>query len=234
MTKDSFYEALGDLDIEITEKQKQQFCVYFELLVVWNEKINLTAITEESQVYLKHFYDSATLVKVIDFNKVETLCDVGTGAGFPGLVLKILYPNLKVTLVDALNKRILFLQQVIQELDLKDIEAVHARVEDYAKNHREEFDVVTSRAVSALPVLLEYSVPMVKVKGFFIPMKGNIAQEIIDSKQAISTLNVQLVDQIMFKLPLENSQRTLLKFWKIKKTSLKYPRKYSDIKKKSL
>ncbi len=234
MTESRFYEELGILGIDITETQKQQFRLYFELLVEWNQKVNLTAITDQEQVYLKHFYDSATLVKMVSFDEVGSLCDIGTGAGFPGLVLKILFPNLEVTLIDALNKRILFLKAVIQSLHLEKIEVVHARAEDYAKEHREQFDIVTSRAVSSLPVLLEYSIPLVKINGFFIPMKANIAQEIVDSKHAIQTLYVELVDQIQFQLPLENSQRTILKFRKIKKTEAKFPRKFSEIKKKHL
>lgn len=234
MTESRFYEELGILGIDITETQKQQFRLYFELLVEWNQKVNLTAITDQEQVYLKHFYDSATLVKMVSFDEVGSLCDIGTGAGFPGLVLKILFPNLEVTLIDALNKRILFLKAVIQSLHLEKIEVVHARAEDYAKEHREQFDIVTSRAVSSLPVLLEYSIPLVKINGFFIPMKANIAQEIVDSKHAIQTLYVELVDQIQFQLPLENSQRTILKFRKIKKTEAKFPRKFSGIKKKHL
>ena len=196
--------------------------------------MNLTAITEKEEVYLKHFYDSATLVKVIDFNNVENLCDIGTGAGFPGIVIKILFPHLKITLVDALNKRLIFLNEVIQTIELHNIETVHARAEEYAINHREEFDAVTSRAVAPLTTLLEYSVPLVKINGYFIPMKGDIAQEIKESSNAIKLMNVKLICQEEFQLPVNLNHRTILKFQKFKMTYFKYPRKFSDMKKKPL
>jgi len=234
MTEDRFYEELKTLGIELSEEQKNQFLRYYQLLVEWNEKINLTAIVEKEQVYLKHFYDSATLTKLIDLNSIQSLCDIGTGAGFPGVVLKILYPNLQVTLVDSLNKRINFLNIVIEELCLSKIEAIHARAEEYAKDNREIYDVVTSRAVANLPTLLEYSVPLVKEQGFFIPMKGDIAQEIKESANAIKLLDVKLICKEEFLLPIENSKRTIIKFEKNKKTNVKYPRKFSEIKKKHL
>lgn len=234
MTEDRFYEEIKKIGIDLSEIQKNQFQKYYELLVEWNNKMNLTAITEKEEVYLKHFYDSATLVKVIDFNNVENLCDIGTGAGFPGIVIKILFPHLKITLVDALNKRLIFLNEVIQTIELHNIETVHARAEEYAINHREEFDAVTSRAVAPLTTLLEYSVPLVKINGYFIPMKGDIAQEIKESSNAIKLLNVKLICQEEFQLPVNLNHRTILKFQKFKVTSVKYPRKYSDMKKKPL
>lgn len=234
MTEDRFYEELKKIGIDLSEIQKNQFQKYYELLVEWNNKMNLTAITEKEEVYLKHFYDSATLVKVIDFNNVENLCDIGTGAGFPGIVIKILFPHLKITLVDALNKRLIFLNEVIQTIELHNIETVHARAEEYAINHREEFDAVTSRAVAPLTTLLEYSVPLVKINGYFIPMKGDIAQEIKESSNAIKLLNVKLICQEEFQLPVNLNHRTILKFQKFKMTSVKYPRKFSDMKKKPL
>lgn len=234
MSENKFYEYLELLDISISEIQKKQFQRYYELLIEWNKKINLTAITDKEQVYLKHFYDSATLVKLIDFEQESSLCDIGTGAGFPGIVIKILFPNLNVTLVDALNKRILFLDEVIKTLKLEKIETVHARIEEYAKEYREKFDIVTSRAVSSLPILLEYSIPMLKIGKYFVPMKGDIAQEIKESKPAIDLLNVKLECQEQFLLPFENSVRTILKFKKVKRTNVKFPRKFSEIKKKPL
>ena len=234
MTEDRFYEEIKKIGIDLSEIQKNQFQKYYELLVEWNNKMNLTAITEKEEVYLKHFYDSATLVKVIDFNNVENLCDIGTGAGFPGIVIKILFPHLKITLVDALNKRLIFLNEVIQTIELHNIETVHARAEEYAINHREEFDAVTSRAVAPLTTLLEYSVPLVKINGYFIPMKADIAQEIKESSNAIKLLNVKLICQEEFQLPVNLNHRTILKFQKFKMTSVKYPRKFSDMKKKPL
>lgn len=234
MTEDRLYEELKKIGIELSERQKEQFQMYYELLVEWNNKMNLTAITKKEEVYLKHFYDSATLVKVIDFNNVGNLCDIGTGAGFPGIVIKILFPHLKITLVDALNKRLLFLNEVIQILRLHNVDIVHARAEEYAIDHRDEFDVVTSRAVAPLTTLLEYSVPIVKINGYFIPMKGDIAQEIKESGNAIKIMNVKLICQEEFQLPVNLNHRTILKFQKFKVTSVKYPRKYSDMKKKPL
>ena len=190
MSKENFIEALKELNIVLTEEQLFQLEQYYQLLVKANEKMNLTAITEKEQVYLKHFYDSITLSKAIDFNKVESLCDIGTGAGFPGLVLKIVFPTLFVTLVDALNKRILFLEEVIQKL-----ETVHARMEDYAKEKREIFDVVTARAVAPVKELLEYGTPSLKVGGKLIFMKGIIKEE-----------EVHNIERTMHKLKLNRLQ----------------------------
>lgn len=234
MTENNFELELNKLGIEVSKEQLYQFNRYYELLIEWNEKINLTSITEKEDVYLKHFYDSATIVKVIDLAKEKTLCDIGTGAGFPGIVLKILFPNLKATLIDALEKRIKFLDIVISELNLKDIEIIHARSEEYGVKNREMFDIVTARAVASLPVLMEYCVPLVKTGKFFIPMKANISQEIILSENAIKQLNLKSIKKEEFFLPYENSNRTIILYLKEKITSKKYPRKNSDIKKKPL
>lgn len=234
MTLEKFKEELKKISINITDLQLEQLDLYYQMLIEYNSVMNLTAITEKQEVYLKHFYDSATLIKIIDLSKEETLCDVGTGAGFPGLVLKILYPNLNVTLVDSLNKRINFLNQVIEKLNLKDITTVHARCEDYAKEHREKFDIVTSRAVAHLSPLLEFSIPLVKVGKYFIPMKGKVETELLEIKEAIKILDVELVETKEFVLPEEKSQRTILKFKKLKKTNKKYPRRFGEIKKKHL
>lgn len=234
MTQNEFIEALKNLNLSISNEQLKKLNRYYELLIEWNNKINLTGIVEKEQVYLKHFYDSITLIKIIDLNKYETLCDMGTGAGFPGLVLKILFPSLKITLLDSLNKRIEFLNLVIKELELKDIETIHIRIEEYSKINREKFDIVTARAVAPLPILLEYALPMTKISGFFIAMKANINDELEISKNAINILSGNIDEVIEFNLPFENSKRTLIKVKKIKKTSGKYPRKNSEIKKKCL
>lgn len=234
MTEKEFIQELSKIHIIPTKIQLKQLEKYYELLVEWNKVMNLTGITEKNQVYLKHFYDSATLASVIDFNKEESLCDVGTGAGFPGIVIKILFPNLKVVLIDSLQKRVNFLNQVVKELDLKNIAVYHARAEEFAQNHREEYDVVTARAVASLPVLLEYCVPLVKVGKYFVPMKASIEEEMIISSNAIEVLKVEVEELKKFELPLEKSQRTILKLRKIEKTSKKYPRKYSEIKKRPL
>ena len=234
MTENNFEQELNKLGIKVTIEQSNQFSRYYELLIEWNEKINLTSIIEKKDVYLKHFYDSATIVKVIDLKKEKSLCDIGTGAGFPGIVLKILFPNLKVTLIDALEKRIKFLDVVIKELDLKEIDTVHARSEEYGVTNRELYDVVTARAVASLPVLMEYCVPLVKTGKYFIPMKANISQEIILSENAIKQLNLKNIKKEEFFLPYENSNRTIILYLKEKETSKNYPRKNSDIKKKPL
>ena len=234
MTENNFVENDKKLGIEINDKQLKQLEKYYKLLIDWNEKINLTGITKKEDVYLKHFYDSLTMQKIVNLYNVETLCDVGTGAGFPGLVLKIMFPNLKITLLDALNKRINFLNDVIEKLELKDIETIHSRSEDYALKNREKFDVVTARAVASLPVLMELCVPLVKEQGYFIPLKANINEEKILSKNAISKLYLKEVDEIKFILPVEESNRCLVKYLKEKKTDKKYPRKFSEIKKRTL
>lgn len=234
MTENSFINDLSKLGINLTKKQLEQFQRYYELLIEWNEKINLTAITEKEAVYLKHFYDSATIVKSINLNEINSLCDIGTGAGFPGLVLKILFPELNIVLIDALEKRIKFLNIVIEELNLEKIETIHARSEEYGKNNREIFDVVTARAVAPLPILIEYCVPLVKENGYFIPLKANISQEILESENAINLLNLKIKEKIEFDLPYEAGHRTIIKFIKTKKTLLKYPRKNSEIKKRPL
>ena len=230
MTIDSFIEELEKIGIKLDEKKLSQLNRYFELLVEYNKVMNLTGITEKNEVYLKHFYDSITLVKAIDLNNYNTLCDIGTGAGFPGLVLKIVYPNLKVTLIDSLQKRINFLNIVIDELKISNIETIHSRIEEYGCNNREKYDIVTARAVASTNVLLEYSIPIVKQNGYFIPMKGKIDNE-PSFDNAMKKLGCTMEDKIEFLLPYENSCRTLIKFKKDIITNKKYPRKFSEIKK---
>ena len=234
MNEKQFIEQLKLINIFIDKRQLEQFDQYYKLLIEWNEKINLTAITDRDEVYLKHFYDSASLTKIVDLKSEKTFCDVGSGAGFPGIVLKILFPQLEVFLVDSLNKRVNFLNVVIDQLKLEKIIAIHSRIEEYALIEREKYDVVTARAVAPLNVLLECCFPMVKVGKSFIPMKGNISQEIKSSQNALKILNAEAIDVEEFRLPIEDSQRTLLKIRKNKKTDHKYPRKYSDIKKRPL
>jgi 16S rRNA (guanine527-N7)-methyltransferase len=234
MTEKEFIDALKELNITPSEKQLEQLNYYYELLIEWNEKINLTAITEKKDVYLKHFYDSLTITKVIDLNNYNTLCDVGTGAGFPGIVLKIFFPNLKVTLIDALNKRLIFLNEVIAKLELKDITTIHTRVEEYGVKSREQYEIVVARAVANLPVLLEYLTPIVMTRGYVITMKGDVKDELINSNHAIKELNLNLEKNVVFKLPYENSQRTILLFQKEAMTNSKYPRRYAEIEKRPL
>ena len=234
MKKDEFLKELEKINITLTENQILKLAKFYELLVIWNEKINLTTILKEEDVYLKHFYDSLTLIKVIDLNKELTLLDVGTGAGFPGIVLKIVFPNLKITLLDSMNKRISYLNEIIKELDLKDIDTVCARDEDYALKNREKYDIVVCRAVAHLEILVEITLPLVKVNGYFIAMKSNANEEIALARKKIIVLDSKIIEILSFKLPFENSIRTLIKIQKFKKTDLKYPRKYDKIKKENL
>ena len=234
MNKDIFIEEVKKLGIELDESKINNLEKYFNLLIEWNEKINLTAITDKNEVYLKHFYDSLTLYKAYDLNKNITVCDIGTGAGFPGIVLKICFPNLKVTLVDSLEKRIKFLNIVIKELKLENIEAIHDRAENFAKNNREKYDLVTSRAVAKLNILNELCIPLIKTGGYFIPMKANIENELEESKNSIQKLDCKVDDVITFKLPFEESIRNLIKIKKIKSTNPKFPRNFDKIKKNPL
>lgn len=233
MSQSEFEKYLEELGIHLTNIQKEQLESYYELLVEYNKVMNLTGITEHDEVYLKHFYDSLTLARVCDLTKEISLCDIGTGAGFPGMVLKIVFPNLRVTLVDSLNKRIDFLKVVAEKLGIYNIEFISSRAEEYAIKNRECFDIVTCRAVASLPMLLEYSIPLVKVDGYFISMKGSKREE-EESRRALDLLSCQIEKVDSFSLPKEKSMRTLYTIKKLEKTSSKYPRKFADIKKKPL
>lgn len=234
MNKQRFIEELLKLNIEISEEQLKQLDKYYKLLVEWNSFMNLTGITAENEVYLKHFYDSLTITKIVNLSKTKTLCDVGTGAGFPGLVLKIIFPHLKITLIDSLNKRINFLNEVIKQLGLKDIETIHTRIEVFGINNREKYDVVVARAVAKLNVLLEYCIPITKIDGYFIAMKANCEEELKEISHALKVLNANFIEREIIYLPCEQSLRTLIKIKKIKETDNKYPRKNSEIKKRTL
>lgn len=233
MPINDFIEELKKIGIILNDNQLNQLERYYELLVEKNKVMNLTGIVEKEEVYLKHFYDSLTIVKSIDLNKINNLCDIGTGAGFPGLVLKIVFPQLKVVLLDSLNKRVDFLNDVINTLNLKNIEVIHNRAEEYALSHRNGFEVTTARAVANLSILLEYAIPMTKVGGYFIALKGNVREELEDSKNALKELNTTFIDLCEFSLPVENSIRSICKFQKNGDVK-KYPRKYSEIKKRKL
>lgn len=231
MNKQEFFEELKKLGINLTNDQIDKLARFYQLLVTWNEKINLTTIIKEEEVYLKHFYDSLTLIKVVDLRQPLTVLDVGTGAGFPGIVLKIVFPNLKITLLDSLTKRINYLNEIIKELDLHDIETVCSRCEEYTKINREKYDLVVARAVSHLKILSEMIIPTVKVNGYFIAMKANLNDELEKTIPMLKKLNSELKEIKEFSLPIENSKRTLVVIKKNAKTALLYPRKYSEIKK---
>lgn len=230
MKIEEFKKELQDLGISVTEEMLMKLEKFYELLISWNEKMNLTRITNKEDVYLKHFYDSLTLIRVINLSDIETLCDVGSGAGFPGIVLKIVFPNLKITLIDSLNKRVNYLNEIIKCLELENIEAIHTRCEDYAKVNREKYDVITARAVASLKILSELCIPMAKVNGHFVAMKANINEEIAEAIPILKKLDskIDLIDE--FELPVEKSKRTLVKVKKTKETNKKYPRSIDKIK----
>ena len=206
MTEKEFIEEVQKLGIMPTKEQLQQLEKFYQLLIEWNQKINLTRITEKEDVYLKHFYDSLTIVKEIDLSKVDTLCDDGTGAGFPGIVLKIFYPNLKITLIDSLLKRVNYLNEIIKELELKDIKAIHTRGEEY----HETFDVVTARAVANIEKLLKYTMHLVNKNGKLVAMKGNIDEELTEEVKKKISKKYKIIKINKFLLPKENSNRSLI------------------------
>ena len=230
MNKEVFIEELKKLGININEDQLNKLETYYNFLIEYNKNVNLTRIVDKEEVYLKHFYDSLTLIKVIDLNQELSLCDVGTGAGFPGMVLAIVFPNLSVTLVDSLQKRIIFLEELINKLGIKNVKTVHARIEDYAKDNREKYDIVTSRAVANLRVLSEISIPLVKVGGYFIPMKANIEEELKEAEDIIKKLDCTISMVKEFNLPIEKSIRNIIKIKKHVITNKKYPRRFDLIK----
>ena len=228
MNKEQFYKELEKLNIVLDNNQIEQLSTYCNFLTEYNKHTNLTAIKEEKDIYLKHFYDSLTLTKVYNFSN-EKVLDIGTGAGFPGMVLKIVFPNIKLTLLDSNNKKTKFLNELIKILKVNNVTIINERAEDYVKNNREVFDIATSRAVSDLTILSELSLPFVKVEGYFIPLKGSNKEEINNSLYSIKLLggNMEKIENIL--LPIENSERNILLIKKVLKTPSKYPRLYSQI-----
>ncbi|MCD7950022.1 MAG: 16S rRNA (guanine(527)-N(7))-methyltransferase RsmG [Erysipelotrichaceae bacterium] len=234
MNQKQFINELKKENISLTDKQLEQFEVYYQTLIEWNQKMNLTAITDKEDVYLKHFYDSLTISFDQHFNN-QSLCDVGSGAGFPSIPLKIVYPHLKITIIDSLQKRITFLEHLVNLLDLKDVKLIHARAEEYAKSHRECFDYVTARAVARLDILDELCLPLVKVGGEFIALKGlKGEEELLEAEMGIEKLGGRISLETEFTLSDESDYRYNLYIEKVKKTPLKYPRSFSQIKKKPL
>lgn len=207
MEKDQFLKELLTIGITPTKQQLEQLDKYYKLLIEWNNKINLTRIIEEKDVYLKHFYDSLTLYKAIDLNSVNRLLDIGTGAGFPGIVLKIFFPKIHIVLLDSLRKRLKFLEIVIKELDLKNIEIIHSRIEDYKEK---DFDVITTRAVANLSKLLKYIKPIMTPETKFIPMKAKVEDEIKEAKDLMIKYNMNITKKLDFSLPNLAGNRSIL------------------------
>lgn len=231
MTKSQFIQAVSELGIQLTEQQLEQFEQYMHMLQEWNEKMNLTAITEDEEVWEKHFYDSILPFASLD---PSSMCDVGSGAGFPGIPVKIAFPKCKMTLIEPLHKRCRFLSAVVEELGLDNVEIINERAEDYAKDHRESFQIVSARAVAKLSILLELCVPLLKVNGIMIALKGkNGNEELQQAKKAISELGIQLIKEEKTTIE-DGSTRINLYFEKMRPTPKKYPRAYGQIKKKPL
>ena len=225
---ENFKRKASALGVELSDKQLDQFRQYYEMLVEKNKVMNLTAITEWEEVIDKHFIDSISLVKSCDLSDEKYILDLGCGAGFPGIPLKIAFPNLKIVLLDSLNKRILFLQEVIEALGLEKVEALHGRAEDYARKaeYREQFDYCVSRAVANLTTLSEYCIPYVKEGGYFISYKsGKVKEEVKEVKKALSILGGKMDQMVTFELPETDMERIFVKIKKEKKTPKKYPRK---------
>lgn len=229
MDVQAFTDQLKADGFDISQGQLEQFDQYLKLLQEWNDKVNLTAITEAEEVYLKHFYDSITLAKHVDLtSQAFSLCDVGSGAGFPSIPLKIMFPNLQVTIVDSLRKRIDFLQVLVDSLDLEGVELYHDRAETFGQNKkfRAQFDYTTARAVARMSVLAELCMPLNKLQGTFVAMKAaNAEAELEDAKGAIATLGGKLRDDIAFELPEDAGERHIILIDKKKETPNKYPRK---------
>ena len=220
--------GIESFGLEATDKKLLNLKKYREILIEWNKVMNLTGIEEEREVYIKHFLDSISAVTNNYIHDNISLIDVGTGAGFPGMPLKICLESINLTLLDSLNKRINFLQEVANELNLRDIEFIHGRAEDFGKNeeYREKFDVATARAVAGLPILMEFCVPFVRVGGYFICLKGpNANLELEESKVAMEILGIKFIEKIDIKLPDLELNHNILIFQKIKNTPSKYPRK---------
>ncbi len=228
MNTEQFFQKLEEKGISLSPRQMEQFETYYSTLVEWNEKMNLTAITDKEGVYLKHFFDSITAAFYLDLSQPVSICDVGAGAGFPSIPLKICFPHLKVTIVDSLNKRIQFLNQLAAKLELEDVAFYHDRAETFAKRTemRETFDIVTARAVARMSVLSELCLPLVKKGGLFAAMKGaSLPEEMEAAKMAIGVLGGETREVYHFQLPEEESERYIVLIDKKRKTPKKYPRK---------
>lgn len=231
MLKQIVSEKLG---ITLSAEQLRMFDIYYQILIEYNEHTNLTRITEREDVDVKHFYDSLSLAKTIDLTKINNLCDMGSGAGFPSIPLKIIYPDLKVTIIDSAGKRIAFLKLLVETLNLNDVHLVYNRIEKHAVEYQEVFDLVIARALGKLPMIIEMGIPMLKVGGLLIAYKGqNYQSEILDSKRALQKLGSKLIEEVRYTLPLDMGNRVHLVIEKKKHVS-GYPRNFTAMKKKPL
>lgn len=233
MNKEEFINELSKLGITLTESQSESLEKYANILIDYNKHTNITAITDKESIYLKHFYDSLTLTKIINLNTNLKVLDIGSGGGFPGIVIKIIFPNLNITLLDSNNKKSEFQKYVIKELDLKEIEVINDRAENYFKKGL-KYDLVVARAVSNMLVLDELCIPFLKINGNAVLMKSEVNEELAQSKKGIEILGGKIIDIQEFRLPKEESLRTLIKIQKEKETPKEYPRIYDKILKKPL
>ncbi|MBQ4584249.1 MAG: 16S rRNA (guanine(527)-N(7))-methyltransferase RsmG [Bacilli bacterium] len=237
MKINEFIDYLKEININVTEKELSLLEKYYEFLVEYNSHTNLTSITQKDLVYLKHFYDSISVAQSYDFTKELKVLDIGTGAGFPGVILKIFFPQIKLVLLDSNNKKTTFLINLIKKLDLKNVTVVNDRAENYIKQNRESFDVVISRAVANMAILLELGIPFLKVGGNLIAMKASrevTTKELDNSKNTLQIIKAKIITEKSFLLPIENSQRTIIVFEKEDITDTKYPRSYDKILKNPL
>ena len=234
MNEIEFYNELNKLGIILTNIQKEQLSKYYEYLIEYNSHTNVTSITEKNDVYLKHFYDSILLSQTIDFNKIEKMLDIGCGAGFPGLVLKIIFPHIHLTLLDSNNKKTTFCKNLIDIINVENVEVINKRAEEYINEKREFYDLVTARAVKNLPVLNELSIPFVKENGYFIAMKSDYQEELENSQNGIKILGGKYLGTKNINLPNNEGYRNFIIIKKQNKTDKKYPRVYNQILKKPL
>ena len=233
MNREEFISELSKLNINITDDMLNKLDIYKDFLQEYNKHTNLTRIIDDKDIYLKHFYDSLTITKFVNLNDYNNILDIGTGAGFPGMVLKIFYPHLNVTLLDSNNKKTTFLNELKNKLDI-DITIINDRAENFCRGKRELFDLVVSRAVASLPVLLELTIPFVKVDGIFVAMKANVDEELKETINTPKELGAKLESINKFNLIIEDSNRTILVYKKESTTNLKYPRLYDKIIKKPI
>lgn len=229
MNKEEFIKECKKINIKITQEIYNKLLTYCNILIEWNSKFNLTTIIEKENIFLKHFFDSLCLNKAVNLEKVSSLCDIGSGAGLPGLVLKIVFKNIKVFLIESSEKKCKFLKFAINNLNLDNIYVINDRGEQVSKIKREQFDIVTCRAVSSLKVISEISIPMVKTNGYFLPLKSNLNLELKNSEDIIIKLNAKIEKIIEYNLPIELSKRSIVVIKKTGLTSLRYPREYNKI-----